>query len=722
MTDSPQHTGDCFTAQTIHGVINDDVGGLAVAISNIFINVTLPIVLYWSEDNVHTTVFMLLSQVYPILIATASSVKTDNLSLFDAHFATAVTASPISVYIAYSSIRDFFLEPNTLFRRIKRGRKVIRFLGASLPFFWIAINVITSFHPRAFQNSPEYCRGVQFSQWLLFQIVSNFVGVLDVMGRRDLWSDIEGRGGLGAVSLISMWIWAIYLVRHRFDILEEMAYRRQTQSRLERRRCIRVILAIKDVPFACWHVISNAHSWMKVDIVMCLHWSWVLGIAKGMYLPDYQLSYGQIMSLFIIIPPFLATYDLVVKKRSKIKTAFLNSPGYLMDGFIFLLFGINNPWTDHELRQKPVPTAIVPSNSLWKTAFEKLLYPLSFCVTLLDVVWIWGYVRGGSVPNPRTMVNNPHEAWKPFSVALYIYGYCVCCVNLLAWTHWLDQHAEGKNKQGHSNSYLRHTSLKWPRISRVLSVALTICILFGEFIMSAGPIFAPPAALPLAQQWQWTHFCASHNFSSYAILDGAGPNNKTSTVTFFLKDHRERPTYGLTIHEDHVMLHPYSIAYASTGPLGVLPAYNVTYWYSKDLFSATCTLEGLPPSDPSNALNTCATGYHSSFSTKSRLFITLNDETTGLVTTMNSVDAQWRFTDDAPSLVLAQSSNQTLGGKQLAPVLLQTSVTKRNHCEVLKVCMSSATLDLQSIVAMGLILRAQQEYSLSCLQPRIYSI
>jgi len=41
---------------------------------------------------------MLLLQVYPILIATAASINTKNLSLFDAHFAVAVSASPVSVF------------------------------------------------------------------------------------------------------------------------------------------------------------------------------------------------------------------------------------------------------------------------------------------------------------------------------------------------------------------------------------------------------------------------------------------------------------------------------------------------------------------------------------------------------------------------------------------------------------------------------------------------
>jgi len=68
-----------------------------------------------------------------------------------------------------------------------------------------------------------------FMGWFEFQAVSNFIGVFDVMGRRDLWNDLEGRGGLGAISLTLMWIWAVYLVRHRYDILNEIRLRQERQ-------------------------------------------------------------------------------------------------------------------------------------------------------------------------------------------------------------------------------------------------------------------------------------------------------------------------------------------------------------------------------------------------------------------------------------------------------------------------------------------------------------
>jgi len=43
------------------------------------------------------------------------------------------------------------------------------------------------------------------------------------------------------------------------------------------------------------YVITHSHPWMVFVIIACLHWSWTLGIAKGI-LSDrrYQLSYGQV--------------------------------------------------------------------------------------------------------------------------------------------------------------------------------------------------------------------------------------------------------------------------------------------------------------------------------------------------------------------------------------------------------------------------------------------
>jgi hypothetical protein len=41
------------------------------------------------------------------------------------------------------------------------------------------------------------------------------------MGRRDLIDDLVNRRGLGLASLLGLWIWGIYLVRHREEIIQK---------------------------------------------------------------------------------------------------------------------------------------------------------------------------------------------------------------------------------------------------------------------------------------------------------------------------------------------------------------------------------------------------------------------------------------------------------------------------------------------------------------------
>jgi len=45
---------------------------------------------------------------------------------------------------------------------------------------------------------------------------------------------------------------------------------------------------------------------------MCLHWSWVLGIAKAMVIQDDEFSYGQVLYWFLllVVPFFMIRFLL----------------------------------------------------------------------------------------------------------------------------------------------------------------------------------------------------------------------------------------------------------------------------------------------------------------------------------------------------------------------------------------------------------------------------
>lgn len=180
------------------------------------------ILVVWSPDVTPSTL-LLFSQTIPILVATLSSIHSTNMSLFDAHFSAAAAASPLSIYVSASSVLYLF-RPNgtSLFEKIPshKARTLILIMGLILPLLWLSVSLVTSFSTIAFRNSG-FCRGMTFPRYFEFVLVSSFTGVLDVLGRRDIWDDLSKRWGLGLISLVGMWIWAVYLVRHREEIARE---------------------------------------------------------------------------------------------------------------------------------------------------------------------------------------------------------------------------------------------------------------------------------------------------------------------------------------------------------------------------------------------------------------------------------------------------------------------------------------------------------------------
>jgi hypothetical protein len=132
----------------------------------------------WSPDVTPFTL-LLFSQTIPILVATLSSIHSDNMSLFDAHFSAAVVASPMSIFVSASSVLYLF-RPNgtSLFKKIPshKARILILIMGLILPLLWLSVSFVTSFSTTAFRNS-RFCRGMSFLRWCEFVLVSSFTGV-----------------------------------------------------------------------------------------------------------------------------------------------------------------------------------------------------------------------------------------------------------------------------------------------------------------------------------------------------------------------------------------------------------------------------------------------------------------------------------------------------------------------------------------------------------------
>ena len=68
--------------------------------------------------GVRTSVYMLFSQVLPVLLAIIASIGNNSLTLFDVKYGISLTASPVSIYVSYSAARELLGMQNALFERL----------------------------------------------------------------------------------------------------------------------------------------------------------------------------------------------------------------------------------------------------------------------------------------------------------------------------------------------------------------------------------------------------------------------------------------------------------------------------------------------------------------------------------------------------------------------------------------------------------------------------
>lgn len=138
---------------------------------------------------------------------------------------------------------------------------------------------------------------------------------------------------------------------------------------------------------------------------------------------------------------------------------------------------------------------------------------------------------------------------------------------------------------------------------------------------------------------------------------------------------------------------------------------TISYDVDKNTMSAACT-------NPDSVVNTtlaksCMWGY---FIRNNGLSFVFNDTRTYTETKFQTVDKQWSYDDDAPSFELHKLR---LNG-EFGEVIIQTAVTKRNHCQLLKICLGSKIPNLGMLAPLGLALWAQDRYASYCSIPRLY--
>lgn len=169
------------------------------------------VLIRFSDEDVESSVGVILLTSYSILLVTFVSMWRQQLSVADAHFALFITVSPLSVYFVYASFRDLFLSKNAtskntiLFARLAKGRRSIRALCLGLLLTWFILYVIIYFGgERVF--GEQACPKITLVGWILYRFeftaISLFIPLI-----------------VGLPSLPILYL--VYSIRHLKDIRRE---------------------------------------------------------------------------------------------------------------------------------------------------------------------------------------------------------------------------------------------------------------------------------------------------------------------------------------------------------------------------------------------------------------------------------------------------------------------------------------------------------------------
>ena len=82
---------------------------------------------------------------------------------------------------------------------------------------------------------------------------------------------------------------------------------------------------------------------MLAWLLICLHWSWILGIAHSIRIDKRNISsYGQILSLFSPLPGLFSFINILQRERANLKRSILNIPSFASRELCFIFTGKSN--------------------------------------------------------------------------------------------------------------------------------------------------------------------------------------------------------------------------------------------------------------------------------------------------------------------------------------------------------------------------------------------
>ncbi|KAJ7451635.1 hypothetical protein FB451DRAFT_1409723 [Mycena latifolia] len=258
---------------------NPDVASPAVRVSTYFTTVVSAILILYSPEDAASTFFSQLLNLYTLIFAAILSIRSRTLTKPHAVVALALAASPFSLYLIIYVIRTILGNQTRLQTVFGRGKWLNRGAVLVLPPIWIAVLVFAALPNGAWHFQQRACDEIIAQGEVIRIFFLPFIVYFTV----NPWSS-------AAVSVVFIGAWLLAIVLQRKEIWKK------GNKRIPWRRI--------------WRKVVEAYPFIQFcTVVLFPHAIWFLNIEIGILAllkqEEFSPTYGQLLALFVMIPPLI---------------------------------------------------------------------------------------------------------------------------------------------------------------------------------------------------------------------------------------------------------------------------------------------------------------------------------------------------------------------------------------------------------------------------------
>ncbi|KAJ7432999.1 hypothetical protein FB451DRAFT_1064980 [Mycena latifolia] len=259
---------------------NPDVASPAVRFSTYFSSLVSAILVLYSPEDVASSFFAQLLNVYSLIIAAIISIAGKNLTKMHSVIALTLAASPLSLYLLMYVFRSLLGRTTRLEAVFGPGMYLNRALVLLMLPLWAAVLSFTALPTSVWQFQQAACDSIVADNHIVMMFFLPFIV---------FFVEFPEAGIFMVLSILVPWGVAIF--RQRKIIWKKADGRKLPLGRM-------------------WRKVVNRYPFVQFySVIVIPHFFWIFNIEVGLVSlstrESFSATYGQLLAIFVTVPPFI---------------------------------------------------------------------------------------------------------------------------------------------------------------------------------------------------------------------------------------------------------------------------------------------------------------------------------------------------------------------------------------------------------------------------------